>query len=80
MATLDVLIESAGLTVQAVADAAGLTLQRVEAIAAGRWTPSPRERARIAKALGVAVDDVVWGHSMDPRNVRYRRFGLKEEF
>ena len=57
-----------------------MTLNRVEAIADGRWTPSPEERTKVAAALGVSVDEISWGHTMNPRNVRYRRFGLKENF
>jgi hypothetical protein len=52
----------------------------VAAIADGRWTPSPDERSRIAAAFGVQVSDVSWGHSMNPRNIRYHRFGLPEDF
>jgi transcriptional regulator with XRE-family HTH domain len=40
----------------------GLEASRVMAIVEGRWTPSPRERERIASAFGVAVDDISWGH------------------
>jgi transcriptional regulator with XRE-family HTH domain len=40
----------------------GLDASRVMAIVEGRWTPSPRERERIASAFGVAVDDITWGH------------------
>ena len=36
------------------------------------------ERQRIAEAFGVAVEDVSWGHSMDPRNIRYRQHGFKK--
>jgi hypothetical protein len=28
----------------------------------------------------VGVDQISWGHTMNPRNVRYHRFGLKEDF
>jgi len=65
---------------QQVAVAAGLEPARVAAIADGRWTPSPDERRRIAAAFGVDVEEVSWGHTMNPRNVRYGRFGLKENF
>ena len=34
----------------------------VEAIVAGRYTPSPNQRQRIATALGVEVSDIAWGH------------------
>jgi hypothetical protein len=59
---------------------ARLAPERVEAIAVGRWTPSPEERRRIAEAFGVSVEEISWGHTMDPRNIRYHRFGLKENF
>jgi transcriptional regulator with XRE-family HTH domain len=77
MKTVDRLFEETELTIDDVAERAGLSLSRVEAIALGRWTPSPDERRRIASAFGVGVEEVSWGHSMDPRNIRYRRFGFK---
>ena len=80
MRTVEHLFEQTQLTIEQVAERAGLDADRVEAIADGRWTPSPDERGRIAAAFGVAVDEVSWGHTMNPRNIRYRRFGLKEEF
>ncbi|MSR57358.1 MAG: XRE family transcriptional regulator [Planctomycetaceae bacterium] len=80
MKTIDLLFEESSLTIDDVAERARLSVARVEAIACGRWTPSPAERQRIAAAFGVDVDQVVWGHMMDPRNIRYRRFGLKENF
>ena len=80
MKTVDVLFEESGLTVEDVAERSKLPPERVEAIAVGRWTPSPRERQKIAEAFGLSVGEISWGHTMDPRNVRYRRFGLKEDF
>jgi len=80
MKTIDLLFEESRLTVEDVAERARLTCDRVEAIAVGRWTPSPEERRRIAEAFGISVDEVSWGHTMDPRNIRYHRFGLKENF
>ena len=76
--TVDVLIDRRGLSITELADAAALTVERIEAIVSGRWTPSPEERARIAAALEVALDEVSWGHSINPRNVRYHRCGLPE--
>lgn len=80
MKTIDLLFEETGLTIDDVAERSGLTLERVEAIAVGRWTPSPGERLRLAEALGATVDEIAWGHTMDPRNIRYRRLGLHESF
>jgi len=78
--TIDLLFEETQLTIDDVAERAMLAVERIEAIALGRWTPSPDERRRVAHAFGVPIDEVSWGHSMDPRNIRYRRFGLKENF
>jgi len=78
--TIDLYFEETGLGVVDVAEKSGLPVERVEAIALGRWTPSPSDRAKIAAAFGVEVANISWGHTMDPRNVRYRRFGLKEDF
>lgn len=80
MKTVEHLFELTGLAIEDIAEAAGLPVERVAAIAEGRWTPSPEDRARIAAAFGVSVEEVSWGHSMNPRNIRYRRQGLKENF
>jgi hypothetical protein len=80
MHTVDVLLEERGLSIEDLADQCGLPPERVLAIVDGRWLPGPAERQQIATALGVAADQVSWGHTMNPRNVRYHRFGLKEEF
>ena len=77
--TVDQLFEQTGLTVEDVAEKSLLPAERVEAIAMGRWTPSPSERRRIAEVFEVEVSEVSWGHTMDPRNIRYRRFGLPKE-
>lgn len=80
MSTIEFLLEKSGLSIEEVAQRSGLSLQRVEAIAMGRWLPSPAERAAMAKAFDVPVGEISWGHTMNPRNVRYHRFGLKEDF
>jgi transcriptional regulator with XRE-family HTH domain len=80
MKTLDVLLEESGVPLDDLAARCGLERERVEAIADGRWLPSPAERQRIADALGAPVAEISWGHTMNPRNVRYHRFGLKEDF
>ena len=48
MPTIDVLFEQTGLAIEDVAEKAGLPVERVEAIAVGRWTPSPAERQKVA--------------------------------
>jgi transcriptional regulator with XRE-family HTH domain len=78
--TVERLLEARQLSLDELAARAQLPPDRVAAIADGRWTPSPEERQALATALGVNVDEVSWGHSMNPRNIRYRRFGLRENF
>jgi transcriptional regulator with XRE-family HTH domain len=51
------------ITTAELADRTGLDAGRVTAIALGRWTPSPVERQKIATALGVAIDEITWGHA-----------------
>lgn len=76
--TVDIVIEQRGLSLEQLRDASGLSAERIQAIVDGRWTPSPDERAKIAAALGVPVEQISWGHTMNPRNVRYHQFGLPE--
>jgi hypothetical protein len=40
----------------------GLERRVVEAVACARYTPSPEQRSYLAAALGVGVDQVLWGH------------------
>jgi len=77
--TIDVLLDQLQLTVEDFSEKTGLSFDRAEAIALGRWTPSPSDRQRIADSLEVEIGSVSWGHTMDPRNVRYRQFGIPEE-
>jgi lambda repressor-like predicted transcriptional regulator len=76
--TVDVVIEQRGFSLEQLTNATGLSAERIESIVNGRWTPSPDERIKIADALGVAVEEISWGHTMNPRNVRYHRYGLPE--
>lgn len=78
--TVDLLFEETGLAIEDVAERANMQVSRVEAIALGRWTPSPAERQKVAQVFGVSADEVAWGHTMDPRNIRYHRYGMKEDF
>ncbi len=80
MKTVEYLLEKTGVSLMEVAARSGLRLARIEAIADGRWTPTSEERGRVAAAFDVPVEEISWGHTMNPRNVRYRRFGLKDSF
>jgi hypothetical protein len=80
MKTIDVLLEEQKLSIEDLSAACRLTTERVLAIVDGRWLPSPAERQQIAAAVNFPLDEISWGHTMNPRNVRYHRFGLKEDF
>jgi transcriptional regulator with XRE-family HTH domain len=80
MPTIDYILEQTQVSVAELAAKSGLEKKRVEAIIDGRWTPSPDERNRIAAALGLPLEQIAFGHNMNARNIRFHRFGLKEEF
>lgn len=52
-----------GFTVEQLAERTGIERGRLEAILLSRWTPSPDDRRRIAEQLGVALDEITWGHA-----------------
>ena len=43
----------------------GLDERIVAAILAGRYTTSPKQRARVAAAVGVDVDQIRWGRAVE---------------
>jgi transcriptional regulator with XRE-family HTH domain len=51
-----------GMSLADVVAASQLEPRVVEAIAQGRYTPSPDQRQRLADALNVASDRIAWGH------------------
>jgi transcriptional regulator with XRE-family HTH domain len=53
-----------GLTLLDLVDASGLDRRVVDAIAHGRYTPSPQQRQRLAAALGVTADQVAWAYTV----------------
>lgn len=55
-------VQERGISSEQLLDAAALDRKVFEAILHGRYTPSPQQRQRLAAALGVAVDQVAWGH------------------
>lgn len=80
MIGIDQLFEASGLTIDELADQSGLSADKIAAIVATRWTPSPEDRIQIARVLNISVEEVIWGHMLDSRNVRYRQFGLQDGF
>ena len=63
-------MEAAGLGVPELARAARMDAKLVKAIADGNFTPSPAQRQRLAAALRVGPDDVVWDHAIGVQHLR----------
>jgi transcriptional regulator with XRE-family HTH domain len=62
LVSIDDLCTQHGMSPKQLADRAGLDQRRVLAIVAGRWTPSPQERDRVAAVFGLTRDQIAWGH------------------
>jgi hypothetical protein len=51
-----------GIDLPALVAASRLDSRVAEAIVAGRYTPSPDQRERLASALAVQPEEIAWGH------------------
>jgi transcriptional regulator with XRE-family HTH domain len=58
-----------GLGLAELVEASGVEERVVEAIAQGRYTPSPEQRQRLSAVLGVGPDEVAWGHVTEVSHV-----------
>jgi transcriptional regulator with XRE-family HTH domain len=59
---VDQLCIDGDITLEQLVERSGLDLNRVSAIIAGRWTPKPEERQKIAAVFSVDPTEVAWGH------------------
>jgi transcriptional regulator with XRE-family HTH domain len=58
-----------GITLAELVERSGVEDRVVEAIANGRYTPSPEQRQRLAAILGVSIDEIAWGHVTEVSHV-----------
>ncbi len=58
------LMTEARVGIDQVVERTGMDERVVKAVVNGNYTPSPAQRKRLADALGVAVDDIMWGHAV----------------
>ncbi len=63
--TLAQWLNERGMDVAKLVESSGLDQRVVESIVAGRYTTSPKQRERIAVALGVSVDHIQWGQAVE---------------
>ena len=57
------LMEEQQVTVGQLVQHSGVELRIVEAIVHQRYTPSPRQRMRVSRVLGVTREAICWGHA-----------------
>ena len=53
-----------GVDMTALIESSGLDKKVVEAIILNRYTTSPQQRQRLARALDVSTDDIQWGQTV----------------
>jgi transcriptional regulator with XRE-family HTH domain len=63
-------MEEIGMTSSQLVEATGLDRKLVEAIVRGNFTPSPEQRRRLAAAMGIATDEIAWGHAIAVQHIR----------
>lgn len=63
-------LEEAGISLGRLVSASGLDQKRVLAIVSGNYVPSPSQRERLASVLGVAIDEISWGHAVPVQYMR----------
>ena len=70
MKPLTVCLEDQGTSVAELVKTSGLDAKLVKAIVDGNYTASPAQRQKLADALGIAVQEVAWGHSVPVQHLR----------
>jgi hypothetical protein len=63
-------MDASGIGVDELVTATGLDAKVVKAIVSGNFTPSPAQRQRLAAALGVAIEEISWGHAVPVQHLR----------
>ncbi len=59
-----------GMSVDELVAASRLDAKVVKALVSGKYTASPVQRARVAGALGVAVEEISWEHGVEVQHLR----------
>jgi hypothetical protein len=52
-----------GMALEDLLASSGLDKKVLTAIMNGRYTPSPQQRQRVATALGIEAEQILWGHT-----------------
>lgn len=63
-------MEETGMSFEKLVAAAGLDAKLVKSIVSGNYTASPLQRQRLSAALGIAIDEISWEHSVPVQHLR----------
>ena len=63
--TISQWMQGRGVSLDELVQRSKLERKVVEAIVAGRYTPSPQQRTRLAESLGVDSQEISWGHQIE---------------
>jgi hypothetical protein len=58
-----------GVGLSDLIERSGVNGKIIAAIASNRYTPSPQQRQRLAAAVGVALEEIIWGHAAPVEHV-----------
>ncbi len=70
MKPLVVCLEEKGTSVEELVKTSGLDGKLVKAIVDGNFRASPSQRQKLAAALGIAAEEIAWGHSVPVQHLR----------
>jgi plasmid maintenance system antidote protein VapI len=70
MKPIAIYMDEMGITIDQLVSRTGLDTKTVVAIVSGNYTASPAQRQRLAAALGVAKEEISWGHSVEVQHLR----------
>jgi transcriptional regulator with XRE-family HTH domain len=61
--TIEQWMKEKRMTLEALEEKSQVDHKVLEAIVQGRYTPSPQQRQRVARALSVTLEQICWGHA-----------------
>jgi len=70
MKPIAIYMDEMGINIDQLVERTGLDAKTVAAIVSGNYTASPAQRQRLAAALGIAKEEISWGHSVEVQHLR----------
>ena len=70
MKPIAIIMDEMGVSLDQLLTRTGLEAKLVAAIVSGNYVASPAQRQRLAAALGVAKEEISWGHAVEVQHLR----------